>query len=98
MKKVLTIVAAMRDVFISYAGAPSVHLPMNGQDEPFLVLPEGKKIEIEAINYFTGGGATNTAASFARLGFNVQTFFKYGNDAEGTFIINDLKKEQVDTS
>jgi sugar/nucleoside kinase (ribokinase family) len=98
MKKVLTIGAAMRDVFISYAGAPSVYLHMNGTEEPFLVLPEGKKIEIEAITYFSGGGATNAAASFARLGFKVQSFFKYGADAEGTFIINDLAKEKVDTS
>ena len=98
MKKVLTIGAAMRDVFISYADAPTVHLHMNGTEEPFLVLPEGKKIEIESITYFSGGGATNAAVSFARLGFKVQAFFKYGTDAEGTFIIDDLNKEKVDTS
>lgn len=98
MKRVLTIGAAMRDVFISYAGAPRVHLQVNGKEEPFVVLPEGKKIEVDGITYFSGGGATNTAASFARLGFTVQTFFKYGADAEGTFILDELQKEQVDTS
>jgi len=59
------------------------------------MLEEGKKIELNAIAYHTGGGATNAAVSFKRLGFDVESFFKIGSDPQGEFILKDLRSAGI---
>jgi sugar/nucleoside kinase (ribokinase family) len=95
--KVLTIGSAMRDVFLCHKQLPVKHLNAYGKKECFLVLQEGSKIEIDSIQYYTGGGATNTAVSFARLGFVASAFYKIGNDYEGNTISAFLMDEKIDT-
>lgn len=56
-----------------------------------LVIPEGKKLEISMLEHFSGGGATNSAASFVKLGCDATALFKIGSDQAGTFITNDIK-------
>ncbi|MCF7900009.1 carbohydrate kinase family protein [Candidatus Babeliales bacterium] len=90
MKKVLTIGGATQDIIIEYQEGSSLHIentfPLR------LSWQEGGKIEIEHLHYASGGGATNTAASFERLGFEASTFFKIGNDAAGHAIVQDLER------
>lgn len=61
------------------------------------MIQEGQKIEISDLLYHTGGGATNAAVSFQKLGFDTTAFFKIGDDAAGTFILNELKKFNIHT-
>lgn len=61
-----------------------------------ICLNYGSKIEIDDILNSTGGGGTNTAVSFARLGFKTAFLGKIGNDSYGRTITDELKKEGVD--
>lgn len=98
MKKVLTIGSGIQDVFIKYEGTETLDLHTKTEDLAYVCLRAGRKIELQNIEYYCGGGATNSAVSFARNGFEVETFFKIGNDKSGDFIVNNLKKENVSTA
>lgn len=87
----------MRDIFIHHQ-LQSREFERNGTKECFILLQEGRKIEVESVTYSTGGGATNTAVSFARLGFTTTAFCKVGNDCEGSAILSVLQQEKVNTS
>jgi len=97
VKKVLTIGGAMQDIFMQYRDVDTLHLHTKEEDFAYVCMRAGRKIEIQDIMYYCGGGATNSAVSFARAGFSVEAFFKIGNDHAGDFIINTLKKENVST-
>jgi len=62
-----------------------------------LVLPVGSKKEVDSIFYATGGGATNTAVGFKRLGLRVGILAAVGNDAAGRIILNELRQENINT-
>ena len=95
--KILTIGGATQDVFIVYEDAESLRLRTQYETKSYLLLKEGSKIEVKELLYSTGGGANNTAISYARLGFNVSTFLKIGDDEAGTFILKQLNKEGIKT-
>jgi len=90
--RVLTIGGATYDIFIDYAARTCVI-----DEQPSIFLPAGQKIDLDAVSYYSGGGATNSAASFARLGFCASSFFKIGNDCAGLFIVDQLQKESIIT-
>jgi sugar/nucleoside kinase (ribokinase family) len=92
MKKVLTIGGATEDIFVLYKNIEMLHLVTDFEKRSFIILEEGRKIEVDQLKYYTGGGATNSAVSFKRLGFDTTCFFKIGNDPEATFILEELKK------
>jgi len=60
-------------------------------------FPLDSKIEIEKMYVFSGGGGTNTAATFARQGFKVAFIGKIGGDKRGEAIIEELKKFKIET-
>ena len=49
--------------------------------EKLLAFPLGGKLLIRELNVTTGGGGTNTAVAFARLGFNTAYLGKVGADS-----------------
>lgn len=61
------------------------------------IIARGSKIEVDAIEYYTGGGATNSAISLSRLGFDVTTFCKVGNDNQANAITQELTQEKINT-
>jgi sugar/nucleoside kinase (ribokinase family) len=98
MKKILTIGSGIQDVFVEYQGVETLDLHTKTEDLAYVCLRAGRKIELQDITYFCGGGATNSAVSFKRAGFEVETFFKIGNDKAGDFILEKLKKENISTA
>lgn len=62
-----------------------------------MLFESGEKVEIEKIYYRTGGGATNSAVSFKRLGFDVDCFSIVGNDLIGQAIKQDLDAANIST-
>lgn len=94
-KKVLTIGGALQDVFIEFEDPYMLHMHLKNRDQSFIALEEGKKITVDSINLFVGGGAANTAVSFKRLGFDTEAFFKIGADATGDFIVKHMINEKV---
>lgn len=63
--------------------------------EDLLAFPMGDKILVKEFNITTGGGGTNTAVAFARLGFRTAYLGKIGIDLNGDFIIEQLGKEGI---
>lgn len=94
-KKVLTIGGALEDIFIEFQDPYMLHMHLKDRDQSFIALEEGKKITVDSVNSFVGGGAANTATSFKRLGFDAQAFFKIGTDSAGDLIIQQMMKENV---
>jgi len=62
-----------------------------------ICLPFGSKIDIEDIVFASGGGGTNTAATFAKQGFKTAFVGAVGDDVSGKEIINELKSLKIDT-
>lgn len=88
---VLTVGGAAQDIFLNYQD-PEVRTI---QEKTYILLEEGSKIDIQKLNYYTGGGAINSAFSFKKLGFSVSAFCKIGKDNYGEFIIQELKKDNI---
>lgn len=95
--KIISVGAAVQDVFLSGSEefAPvserSVH-------EQFMKLELGAKADVNKITFSTGGGATNAAVTFARQGLHAVFMGTIGHDPAGLAVIDDLDKEDVDTS
>lgn len=98
MKKICSIGGATKDIFIMYEGAETLRLHMQKGEVSYLLLEQGTKIDIPALHYATGGGATNAAVSFKRLGLDVKAFFKVGTDTAGEFVHAEMTREKIDSS
>ena len=96
MPKFVTVGAAVQDVFLSNsdAFAPVCIDP----DTCFQELELGSKADVNTIFFGTGGGATNAAVTFARQGNQVQFVGVIGRDPAGQVVLDELDRENVDTS
>ncbi len=61
-----------------------------------LSLPAGEKIIVNDIGMSTGGGGTNTAVSFCKLGLKTAYVGALGKDFGGDIILRELKKNKID--
>lgn len=97
MVRMLTIGAAVQDVFLSHS--PELK-PVSDKtaDELFLKIELGSKNDVNNIDFSTGGGATNAAVTFARQGLEVQFMGTIAHDPAGAAVLDDLDKEGVDTT
>ena len=98
MKKILTIGGATKDIYLHYQGADYMSITQKECDSKYILLKSGAKIEVENILNFSGGGATNSAVSFKRQGFDVCCFCKIGTDEPGNFVIDELEGENINCS
>jgi ribokinase len=57
----------------------------------------GGKMEVEEVQIMSGGGATNTAVSFAKKDLKTAVIAEMGNDPQSLLIHKDLEEAQVDT-
>ncbi len=64
--------------------------------ESLLAFPLGSKILVKELNMTTGGGGTNTATAFTRLGLNTAFLGKLGDDPAAEFILGSLAKEKIE--
>ncbi len=60
-----------------------------------IAYPVGSKILIKDLKFDIGGGGTNTAVAFSRLGLKTGFIGKIGDDKQGQEILNLLKKEKI---
>lgn len=98
MHKILVLGSATQDIFIMYEGAETLLLQSRKGPRSFLILEAGVKADVQKLFYATGGGATNTAVCFKRLGFDALACFKIGTEPAGEFIAQGLQKENIDLS
>ena len=80
MVKICALGSASQDVFISGEGISSQLDPKINKYAKEFVQPFklGAKINVEKVNFATGGGATNAAVTFARQGLSCFFFGKMG--------------------
>ena len=96
MFDIITIGTATRDVFVKSKEfhVDNDHHVLGGKA---LAMPLGAKLEISEMHFGTGGGATNTAVTFARQGFRAAAICELGDDTGGGAVIRELKSEGVHT-
>ena len=94
----ITMGSATVDAFIETDAASIVSVSSTGAKKDFMSYPYGAKIEIDKFDFQTGGGAVNTAANFATLGFKTSAIIKIGDEIQSEKIIKSLEHFGVDKS
>lgn len=64
--------------------------------EKLIAFPLGSKILVRELNLAVGGGGTNCAVTFSRLGLKTAYLGKVGTDGNGDFVIDTLRKEGIE--
>ncbi len=95
--KAVTIGGAMLDSIAIVESDRIERMAMRNADSSFLLLEEGRKTEATEISTHCGGGAVNSAVALARLGCDVSTVIKLGQDARADQILSRLSEEGVST-
>ncbi len=91
MHDIICFGSATEDVFIDTEFKEIV-----SKKRHFIGYPAGAKIVVKELRFSTGGGGTNTAVSFARLGFKTGYIGNLGMDFSAQKILDELKRENVD--
>lgn len=94
--RILSIGAAIQDVFLS--NSPAFQTVKIDSTHEMTELELGAKIDVNKIDFSTGGGATNAAVTFARQGLYSSFMGVVGDDIPGNNILQVLDEENVDTS
>ncbi|MBI4256497.1 hypothetical protein HY626_00390 [Candidatus Uhrbacteria bacterium] len=96
MYDIITIGAATRDVFLvsnAFVAIKSKKFATGAGE----CVALGSKIEVSELVLTTGGGATNAAATFGRLGFRTAIICRVGDDSPGKDVVEDLSRFGVST-
>ena len=98
MYDIVAVGTATQDVFLRADAAKVLQLAGPDAEQRFLAFDYPAKIDVGDILVDTGGGATNTAVTFARFGLRTAFFGKVGDDEPGRQVIRQLEAEGVDCS
>lgn len=96
MYDVITVGSCTVDAFARTRFSELIKIMKPDGERDLLAYPTGAKVLIEELKFSTGGGGTNTAVCLSRLGHKVAYLGRMGDDENGEFIINRMKKEKVD--
>ncbi len=95
MYDVITFGSATIDVFAK-TDIEMISIKHGKEEEDYIAYESGSKILIEELDFMLGGGGTNTAVSFSRLGLKTAFCGCVGKDENAESIIESLKKENVE--
>ncbi|NQU97857.1 carbohydrate kinase family protein [Candidatus Woesearchaeota archaeon] len=95
MYDVITVGSNTLDVFAK-TDSELIEIKTRRSTEELLAYPLGSKILITDLEFMIGGGGTNTAVAFSRLGLKTGYLGKIGKDENGLKIFKLLKKEKID--
>lgn len=91
---IITCGSATVDFFIHTKQEP-LDLRMPKSQEHLLCYPLGAKLLVDSLNHKIGGGGTNTAVSFAKLGFRTGYVGSIGKDKYGDMVRKALREVKV---
>jgi len=97
MFDIITIGGATRDIIFKTEEGLVIKNPKDPLREKLLAFELGAKIYSDRVWFELGGGACNTASSFAKLGLKTGVLARVGKDREGEGIINDLANLGIET-
>jgi ribokinase len=92
---VITVGSATLDVF-AHTDSELIKIKTRESEQELIAYKAGTKILIEKLSFQTGGGGTNTAVAFSRLGLKTAFCGKLGKDSNGDEVIQQLAREKVD--
>lgn len=92
MYDVITLGSAAVDVFVK-TRKPEIVKHKQHDDVCYAI---GQKVLVEELHTDTGGGGTNAAVAFSRLGLKTGWIGKLGNDTNAHTVLNAMKRERVD--
>lgn len=92
-KKIATIGSLTIDLFVQPQESSIISQVSEHTKKEFLALEHGGKIVADSIKMHLGGGASNTAVSFARQGFESHIWGAIGDDDNADIIRKKLNKE-----
>jgi len=75
----------------------NVHMRISKADNE-LSIRLGEKVLLDATNFLLGGNACNVAVGMSRAGHSTKLLAEIGEDAFGSTILENLHKENIDTS
>lgn len=91
MYDVVTVGSSTEDIFVD----TELH-ELISKKKHFIGYPAGSKILVHEINFFSGGGGSNTAVSFSRLGLKTAYIGKLSNDITSKKILEEFNNEGID--
>jgi len=98
MFDIITIGSVIRDIIFKI---DKIIIPnqkkINSGKSPIICFRYGAKINPEEAYFLFGGGANNVATALSRLKIKTAIFSRIGSDGTGQLIVNQLKKEGVNT-
>lgn len=94
MAKMISIGTANQDVYLTGA----IFQPECEAGVCYEHLKLGEKLYADKAYFATGGNTGNAAVTFSRQGHDSQFIGVVGNDPAGKAVVDDFKKENVDTS
>jgi len=94
MYDVITVGSATVDVFAN-TNAELITIKNEERTEHLIAYETGAKILINDLEFQIGGGGTNTAVSFSRLGLKTAFLGKIGRGSNAQSVINLLEHENV---
>lgn len=93
---VVTIGNSTIDIFFPIENSND-HFRFNEETKE-LCMRLGDKTIVDNVNFTLGGNAANVGVGLSKLGFKATVFSEIGKDEFGDKILNELRKENVDTS
>lgn len=93
MLDIITIGSSLVDTFVK----SSELTVKETEDGTILSQIKGDKVSVDEYQIHTGGGASNTAVGFARMGFTTAVVSELGQDILSNLIIADFTNEHVST-
>ena len=96
MYDIITFGSATRDINLKSTGFKTVKDDKDSVTGEGICLALGSKIDIDDIKYTSGGGGTNTAATFAKQGFKTAFCGAIGVDSAGLEVVKELKGMRID--
>lgn len=94
---VITIGGATRDIMFYTPEGKVISQPDDVLHPRLIGFDYGAKILAHEAHLLLGGGGSNTATCFARLGLRTGTFLRVGLDRDGDVVVKELEREGVVT-
>ncbi len=87
----------MRDIIFLTDEGMIINNPKNPLCQRLISFELGAKVYVNQVYFEAGGGASNTAVGFSKLGLKPAIIGRVGRDREGIELIKGLKKEKINT-
>jgi sugar/nucleoside kinase (ribokinase family) len=97
MTKIICIGSSAKDIFFPTSDGVILDTPEDVKSQKKIAFELGAKYQIEDRYEALGGCAANVSVGLSRLGIQVGCYSRIGDDALGKWIIDEMKREKVDT-